>query len=160
MRQTQIIPSRNHLAALIMMMALVTAGCTTDEQVRGFVGDLELIDSITPGIDNRNSVRSALGVPSAAGTFDSNVWYYVSETTMKRSFFKEKPIQRLVLVVQFDQRGIVSGVDKFGLSRAHDINPENDKTPTRGKTLGFFEQIFGNIGRFAAPGAQGPNQRR
>ena len=144
----------------MMALALVTASCTTDQQIRGFVGDLELIDSITPGIDNRNSVVSALGVPSAAGTFDGNVWYYVSDTTTKRSFFKERPQTRLVLVVQFDQRGVVSDVERFGLSQSRDINIQTDKTPTRGKTLGFFEQIFGNIGRFAAPGAGGINDRR
>jgi len=49
----------------------------------------------------------------------------------------------------------VKGVGRLGIEDTRDINTVGRKTPTRGKQLGFFEQIFSNIGRFST---QGPAQ--
>ena len=138
------------MLAVALAVGLLAAGCTTSEQVRGFFVDEELFAAVTPGIDNLNSVRRMLGNPSTAGTFDSNVWYYVSSYTKKRSFFHEEAMKHDVLSVHFDANGVVDEVTRYSLADAREINPRKDKTPTRGRKLGFFEQIFGNIGRFAS----------
>lgn len=137
------------------LAAVLAAGCTTSEQVRGFFVDEELFAAVTPGIDNVNSVRRMLGNPSSVGTFDTNVWYYISTLTKKRSFFHEKPERHDILAVHFDENGVVGDVTRYSLADMREIDPRDDKTPTRGRKLGFFEQIFGNIGRFASgpPGA-------
>ena len=83
------------------------------------------------------------------GTFDPNVWYYISEVTRRRSLSKETATERTILTVQFDGDGVVEDIRRYSLADAVKIKPRKEITPTRGKTLGFFEQIFSNIGRFA-----------
>ncbi len=138
------------VAAFALLTAGLLAGCTTSEQIRGFFVDEELFEAVTPGIDNVNSVRRMLGNPSASGTFDPGVWYYVSTYTKKKSFFHEKASKHDVLAITFDGKGIVEDTKRYSLADTRSINVRKDTTPTRGKKLGFFEQIFGNIGRFAA----------
>lgn len=142
--------SRCRAVAVALAVGLLAVGCTTSEQIRGFFVDEELFSAVIPGIDNVNSVRRMLGNPSSAGTFDASIWYYVSTYTKKRSFLHEKATKHGVFAVHFDERGVVDEVTRYSLADTREINPRNDKTPTRGRKLGFFEQIFGNIGRFAA----------
>lgn len=152
---------RKSASILALVLAITATGCTTERQVRGYMPDKAVLDAVTPGIDNRNSVRGLLGRPSAEATFGDGVWYYISSYNVRKSFFLEKPNSRNITAIHFGDRGIVSDVKRYTLADARNINPVSDKTPTRGKQLGFFEQIFGNIGRFAgAPGAGGPGGPR
>lgn len=147
---------RKGVPLLALALALSATACTTERQTRGYLPDKEVTDAILPGIDNRNSVRGLLGNPSVEATFGNDVWYYISSFNVRRSFFREKSASRDIMAIHFGERGIVSKIKRYTLADARDIDPVGDKTPTRGKQLGFFEQIFGNIGRFA--GAPGPGQ--
>ena len=142
---------KTRMLVMGVMAATMLGACTTERQTRGFMADYQMIDAVTPGIDNINSVRELLGKPSITGTFDDSIWYYISTETVTKSIFHEQPQTHLVMAVQFDSMGVVSDITRYGLEDIRPVNPVNDKTPTRGRELGFFEQIFGNIGRFAAP---------
>lgn len=147
---------------LVAASAAVISACTTERQIRGFVMDDELISAVTVGLDNQFSVNDMLGNPSVRGTFDNKVWYYINSQTSKRSFLEERPYRQDIVAIVFDDSGTVSEVRRYTLADAKDVNFSDDETPTRGKTLGFWEQIFGNIGRFAGQGAPplgpgGPN---
>jgi len=62
-----------------------------------------------------------------------------------------------VLHISFDEAGNVARVEQTGLERVAQIDPVDDKTPTLGRKHGFFEDLFGNIGRVGTlPG--GPTQ--
>lgn len=140
---------------MALTASVALSACTTERQTRGYMADFELMNAVTPGIDNINSVRDSLGSPSITGTFDDSIWYYVSTGTVTKSIMHEKPASHYVMAITFDEVGIVTNKQEFDLSHIRPVNPVNDKTPTRGRTLGFFEQIFGNIGRFAAPAPGG-----
>lgn len=146
--------------SVLLAAALSVSACATQRNVRGYIVDEEVMSSIQPGVDNRTSVTRMLGTPSVASTFDPNTWYYVSTQTSKFAFFREKPTNRKILQIRFADGGEVEEVQEYSLADARDINPRNAKTPTRGKKLGFFEQIFGNIGRFSGVpgGPQGPGR--
>ena len=150
---------RKVIATMVLGVALAatTAACSTREVVRGYIVDEEIVGAIQPGVDNRQSVIGTLGTPTVESTFMGDTWYYVSSRTKQRAFFRERAIAQLILEIQFDDGGTVADIKRYTLADAHNINPRNDTTPTRGKELGFFEQIFGNIGRFSgAPAGPGP----
>lgn len=140
--------------ATALVLAFAVSGCTVDRQVRGYILDQQESDAITPGFDNMSSVVNLMGNPSMVGTFNEDVWYYISEQARRRSFFKPSATGRTILAVHFDPNGVVEEMKTYTLADARKINPENDKTPTRGRKLGFFEQIFGNIGRFSGTPGQ------
>jgi outer membrane protein assembly factor BamE (lipoprotein component of BamABCDE complex) len=139
----------------MVLLALASSGCSRVKGYQGYVSDSVLIDSIQPGVDNRTSVEKTLGRPTFAGQFDSQDWYYVSRQTKQYAFATPKPSAQTVLRVRFDAAGNVAAVDKAGLDRVVNINPDGDKTPTLGKDRSFLDELFGNIGQVGAVGQGG-----
>ena len=133
-------------AALAGAMVL-TGGCTRIVSHQGYLVDTQLVSTVQPGIDNKQSVQKVLGLPSFTGQFTDDDWYYVARTTKQLAFGSPKPTDQTVLHVQFDKAGNVAKVEQTGLERVARIDPVNDKTPTLGRKHGFFEDLFGNIGR-------------
>jgi outer membrane protein assembly factor BamE (lipoprotein component of BamABCDE complex) len=134
----------------------VMGGCAKTINQRGYLFDEEVVEEIRAGIDNRSSVTAALGTPSMTATFDDETWFYVSQTKQNVAFFKPQTTEQKILVISFNDRGDVTDINNLGLDATNDINFEDDTTPTRGKELGFFEQIFSNIGRFSSEGPTAP----
>ncbi len=141
---------------LVSATALTTTACGNGSAVRGYVFDTELADAIQPGVDNRTSVETTLGTPTMRASFDEATWYYVSTTVRVRPVFWPDAKKHRVLVVAFNDRGVVSSVNNLGLDDMREVDSVGDKTPTRGRKVSLFEQIFGSIGRFGggAPGQQ------
>lgn len=150
-------PRQRQAAILGFVIATSTAfvGCTTERQTRGYIFDEEVAATLAPGVDNRRSVTSTLGSPSATSGFGPEVWYYVSRRTRKKAFLEERPIDQTILEIRFDDGGTVDNIKRYSLADANAIDPRDAETPARAKTLTFFEQLFSNIGRFAGPGGPG-----
>ncbi|GHF29067.1 hypothetical protein GCM10017044_25400 [Kordiimonas sediminis] len=130
--------------------------------VRGYVFDKELADAIQPGVDNRQSVIGTLGGPTMRASFNDNIWYYVSTTVRVRPVFWPDAKEHRVLAISFNDSGIVDDVRNYDMNDRRVVNPVGDKTPTRGREMNVFQQIFMNVGRFSgsAPvgsGGVGPN---
>ena len=97
-----------------------------------------------------------LGRPSLTSTFDDDTWYYVSQLTQQIAFLTPQAIQHQVYTVSFDERGMVENVKIHEKDQIINVSLSGDKTPTRGRELGFLEQLFGNIGQVGSlPGGQG-----
>lgn len=141
---------KNLLFALVLSLA--AAGCTIERQPRGFFIDEPIAEGILPGLDNKTTVQYTMGTPSMYGTFDPNVWYYISELTRRRSLSRPTATTRTILAVRFDGDGVVEDIRRYSLVDAVKVKPRKDITPTRGKKLSFFEQIFSNVGRFSQGG--------
>jgi outer membrane protein assembly factor BamE (lipoprotein component of BamABCDE complex) len=143
------------LAALLV----VSSGCTRIRDTQGYMADQELLASVQPGVDNKDSVNRALGRPTFLGQWNDNAWYYVSRNTRQFAFLKSAPSEQNILIVRFRPDGTVDSVERRGLEQVADIAPDGDKTPTLGRETGILEDLFGNIGTVgAAPGAGGPPQ--
>lgn len=126
--------------------AVLAAGCAPIRDHQGYVADEQLIASVQPGVDNRESVQRTLGRPTFVGQFDTNDWYYVSRQTRQLAFQHPRPAGTTVLRVRFDPSGNVASVERTGLEMVQNIDPTNETTPTLGRNRSFFEEIFGNIG--------------
>jgi outer membrane protein assembly factor BamE (lipoprotein component of BamABCDE complex) len=137
---------------------IATAGCTRLVGHQGYLVDTQLVATVQPGIDNKQSVQKVLGLPSFTGQFTDNDWYYIGRETKQLAFGLPTPTAQTVLHVQFDQAGNVAKVEQTGLEKVARIDPIKDKTPTLGRKHGFFEDLFGNIGRVGTlPGGTGPS---
>jgi outer membrane protein assembly factor BamE (lipoprotein component of BamABCDE complex) len=143
------------VAIVLAGAALVlTAGCSRIRDHKGYVVDSTLIDTVQPGVDNRDSVTKTLGRPSFAGEFDRDrTWYYVSRDTRQLAFATPKATAQTILMVKFDPAGNVVSVQKTGMEKIASISPAGGKTPTLGRKRGFFRELFGNIGTVGSGGA-------
>ncbi|MCH8685001.1 outer membrane protein assembly factor BamE [Pedomonas mirosovicensis] len=142
---------------LIAAIAASTVSCTRIKDTKGYLADPQLVAAIQPGIDNKESVSHTLGRPSLQSEFDPNTWYYVSRQTEQLAFLNPKPVKHEVLVINFNDKGVVSKVEKLGMDQIVHVDPSNDKTPTRGRDISVWDQLFGNIGRFS-PASGTPQQ--
>ncbi|KQM62713.1 cell envelope protein SmpA [Sphingomonas sp. Leaf17] len=145
---------------LVAMLGLVAAaGCTPLRSHQGYVVDVDLVNSVQPGVDNRQSVLQTLGKPSFAGQFDQGDWYYIARDSRNFAFRNPRPVSQITLQISFDKAGTVTGVRRGGVDQVVSISPSGDKTATAGRGRGFFQDLFGNIGSVGAPGAAGGGQQ-
>jgi outer membrane protein assembly factor BamE (lipoprotein component of BamABCDE complex) len=141
------------IAASVLAVAMLAAGCTTIKDRRGYIAEELLTDSIQPGLDNQQSVEGTLGRPTFTSHYGQPTWYYISSETHRKPFLSPKIREHSVLAVHFDAAGNVSAVETSGIDQIVRLDPEGDKTPTLGRERGFLQDLFGNIGAVGAPGA-------
>ena len=127
------------------------SACGDNVQLRGNTPEPEDIAAIQPGVQSRQDVIDLLGSPSTVSTFEDRKWYYIGQKTEEIAFMKPEVIDRQVLVVTFDDSGLVEGTKMYGMEDAQDVEPVDRETPTEGRDLTFLQQLFGNIGRFSSP---------
>ncbi len=131
-------------------MVLMASGCSRIRQNQGYLVDETLLTSIQPGVDNRDSVAKTLGRPTFSAQFDAGEWYYISRITGQYAFAAPKVLSQSILVVKFDDKGVVTKVERRGMEQVAQVTPEKDKTPTLGRSSSFLEELFGNIGQVGA----------
>jgi len=131
--------------------AIVLSACGNNVQLRGNTPDPEDIAAIQPGVQSRQDIIDLLGSPSTVSTFQDSKWYYIGQKTEEIAFMKPAVIDRQVLVVTFDESGLVEGTRLYGMDDAQDIEPVDRETPTEGRDLTLLQQLFGNIGKFSNP---------
>lgn len=133
--------------ALGLFVAVALGACTPKTSLRGNLPREAQLEKLELGVANKNDVATMIGTPSVLGTFDSNVWYYISRTTEQWAFMDQEVVEQQVLAMYFDENGVLQHVERYSEDDARDIASSDRITPTAGKELGFFEQIFGNLGR-------------
>lgn len=141
---------RTRALILVAVLAAIFAltACSARVDTRGNLPDPDVVAQITPGEDDRNTVIETLGSPSTTAVFDEEVWYYISQRTETLAFFAPKVVERQVLIVHFDERGIVTAIEALGLDDSRTIEHVERTTPTAGNELTFIDQLVGNFGRF------------
>jgi len=140
----------------LALIGLLSSGCTRIRGHQGYVADDNLIQSIQPGVDNRDSVTGTLGRPSFVGQFDQRDWYYVSRETAQLAFRMPRPSAQTVLHVRFDEAGNVESVRRTGLELVSNITPTSEETPTLGSERSLLQELFGNIGAVGQRGQSAP----
>ena len=140
---------------LALLAATLIGGCAQMRSHQGFVVDADLVNSVQPGIDNRASVQQTLGRPSFASQFGQGDWYYVARDSRNYAFRNPHPVGQLTLRIGFDAAGTVTSIRKGDLTQVASISPDGHTTPTLGRTRGFFQDLFGNIGTVGAAGSTG-----
>lgn len=147
------ISARLLLAAASGVVLLGAGACSPLRGYQGYVVDADLVNSVQPGVDNRESVLTTLGKPTLTSQFNQGEWYYIGRSTRNYAFNNPRAREQTTLRIRFDAQGNVTEVARTGAEQIASINPSNKKTPTLGRERGFFEDLFGNIGTVGAPGA-------
>lgn len=141
---------KTRVAALITAFAVLgmSTACAPRVDTRGNAVPMEEVATIEPGTHTRDHVINKLGSPSNVTAFGDDTWYYISEITETTAFLAPEIVNRQVVVVKFDEHGVVQAVDVVDEQSAQKVEPVDRKTPTAGNTLNVFEQLISNLGRF------------
>ena len=84
-------------AAIGALLAAGLGGCSSIRDHRGYIVDQALLDSVTPGVDNRTSVERTLGRPTFVSEFGRKDWYYISQNTKQRAFTRPRTEDQLLV---------------------------------------------------------------
>lgn len=137
----------------ILSAGMALSACEPVYVNHGFTPQIAELDTITAGEDTRGSVLRKLGHPTSVSSFKSDVWYYSASKVEKYAFYAPKVIERKVVVVRYDENGLVSDTALYGIEDGRVMNLVTRRTPTYGRELTVLQQIFGNLGRFGAQDA-------
>lgn len=143
--------------ALVLGAALGLSSCTTgigDTIYSGYVVDKQSLDLIPVG-SSREQVILTMGTPSTSATFDSEVFYYISQVRRRgAAFMKANIVDQTVLAIYFDKNGVVSQRSNYTLQDGKVFDTISRTTPTGGKDLTFLQQLLtGGSGPGAAAAA-------
>ena len=143
--------------ALGFCAVVALSACEGDQRTRGNLLTEERMAEITAGESLQSDVVAAVGTPSAVSTFEGNTWYYIGERQERRAFLDPNILERNVLVVNFDNEGLVQSTRLYTVEDGQFIDPVRRTTPTEGRKLTILQQLLGNIGRFAGNEEGGGN---
>ena len=147
-----------HAAAALLACGLL-AGCNTASVLQtqetfrqGYVVDEQTLALVPPG-SSREQVLLALGTPTTTNTFDSEVFYYISQTRKRSAqFLKPKLVDQRILAVYFNAEQTVDRIADYGLQDGRVFDFITRTTPTGGRDQTFLTQIL--TGTFGGPTAE------
>lgn len=125
------------------------AACAPIASNHGFTAIQAKPAELKAGNDTKSTVLDQLGSPSVVSTFDPNVWFYVSQSVQRVSFYNPRVTKREVVAVAFDEAEKVKTVNSYTLQDGKVIAFNGRETPTRGRELTILEQLLGTVGRAA-----------
>lgn len=135
-------------AAALALFAV--AGCTNPVDTHGNLPEKDKVAQIKPGSTDKATVTRLIGSPSSVAEFDPNTWYYISDKMRPVVARYPKLLDQQVLVITFDDKGIVRNVSHLNMADAEPITPDPHATPAPGREFTLLEQLIGNFGRFSA----------
>ncbi len=94
---------------------------------------------------NKNDTRKILGPPSTENSFDNDVWIYIErKTTVSKvsSLGKKKLLVNNVLVLEFDQRGLLLKKDFYNKDQMNKIKVAQNETKVLNKKNSFINNIL------------------
>ncbi|WP_416061088.1 outer membrane protein assembly factor BamE [Pseudooceanicola antarcticus] len=137
------------------MAVLGLAACTAQYRNHGYVPDESQLDQVVVGVDTRDTVLDVIGAPSTAGVLDGGDFYYVRSRVKTFAYQRPEVVERTVLAISFDSRGVVSNIETFGLQDGQVVRLQSRVTSSSTQDKTFIRQLLGNLGRFDAAGVLG-----
>jgi outer membrane protein assembly factor BamE (lipoprotein component of BamABCDE complex) len=148
------------LLPALAAIALAGGGCEGQIATHGDPLDSVELARIQPGVHTRADVARLIGSPSSVPLFDPDAWYYISNREQTLAFFAPESIERQVVTIRFDDQGVVTAIEQFGLERGEKVDVVSRETPSFGQSPNVLQQLMGNLGRFnkdtTRPGGGGP----
>jgi outer membrane protein assembly factor BamE (lipoprotein component of BamABCDE complex) len=151
------ITSFTRRAAIWLALAALVASCTSIYRNHGYVPSDEDLAAVTVGKSTQDEVAAAIGHPSSSGVLTGSGWYYVGSKFLHYGGRAPKEVERQVVAVSFDDKGVVENVERFGLENGKAVVISRRVTDSNIKGIGFLRQLLGNLGNISAGQVLGRN---
>ncbi|MEO9682493.1 MAG: outer membrane protein assembly factor BamE [Tateyamaria sp.] len=138
---------RTFSVLIVGIVALSVSACAPTFRNHGYIPPEEQLQELAVGIDTRASVEDIVGPPTAGGVLEGGDFFYVRSTLRIIGPRRPKVINREVLAVSFDDSGVLSNIESFGLEDGR-VVVLSRRVTDNGVTNGtFLRQLLGSIGR-------------
>lgn len=142
-------------AAGIVLAAL--AACTPIYRKHGYVPSDKDLENVIVGESTQEDVGFEIGRPSSIGVLTGSGWYYVGSRFKQVGLRAPVEMDRQVVAITFDDAGVVTNVERFGLQDGQVVAISRRVTQSNIKGLSFLRQLLGNIGTISAADVLRPN---
>lgn len=98
--------------------------------------------------NNSNDVRSLLGPPSTKNSFDNDIWIYIERKTtvsQVRTLGKRKLLLNNVLILEFDNRGLLVKKEFFNKDQMNKIKISSNETEVLSKKDTFIRSVITSL---------------
>src|SRR5690606_36205199 len=89
-----------------------------------------------------------------------DTWYYITQTREDFAYTRPVTTAQAITAIQFAENGTIASIDTYGLEDAREVRVARGETPTRGRTLSVWEQIFRSLGTVATSQLPGRTDTR
>ena len=95
-------------------------------------------------------VSAVIGRPSSMGVLQGSGWFYVGSRWKHYGARAPQEIDRQVVAISFDNKGMVENVERFGMERGEVVVLSRRVTKSNIKGLGLIRELMGSFGRVSA----------
>lgn len=136
--------------AVVLAALLALAACTAIYRNHGYIPREQDLEKVVVGESTTETVGRDVGRPSSTGLLTGGAWYYVGSRFRHYGARAPQEVDRQVVVISFDDAGVVENVERFGIERGEVVVISRRVTESNIKGMGFLRQILGSLGRFTA----------
>jgi len=129
------------------MLFMISVWSCTFKPIITSSGNLNLekkIDLILAGTTNKNDVVKLLGETLLKEEPNSNKWAYI-ETIEKKTFGKKKITRNTLLILEFDNRGVLKTKKILSKNEFNKIVFDNSETKSFGLDNSLSKRIFSSV---------------
>lgn len=136
--------------AVLALSVAALGACAAQYRNHGYIPTEEDLQEVVVGVDTRASVAETVGAPSAGGVLNESGYYYVRTRVRHFAYQAPKVIDRQLVAISFNGRGVVTNVERFTLEDGNVVPLSRRITTTGIGDVSFLRQLMSNIGRFSA----------
>ena len=139
-----------HIIKAAVAVSLLTGCAATLEDSHGFVPTDEDLADVAVGLDTKDTIGVLLGQPGSTGVLSQDAWFYVASDYETFAWRRAKEVDRQVVSISFDERDIVTNIERFGLEEGRPVVLERRVTETGIAGISILRQLFANFGVLTA----------
>ena len=97
-------------------------------------------------LKNKDEVIMEFGNPNFVDFIDKK-YFYFSEKKVTKNFFDEKIVDRNIIIFNFNVNDKITSINYYNIDDKNDLKYLKKETKNNIMRRGFFEKIFGGIGK-------------
>lgn len=141
---------RQYLCAFALIVPAAISGCAPVYRNHGYVPPEMNLAEVTVGQTTQGELEILIGRPGAQGVLTGSGWYYVGSRWEYFGPREPREIDRRVVAVHFNDAGVVSNVESFGLEDGRVVVLSRRVTDSGIAGVSIIRQLMGNVGRVSA----------
>ena len=141
--------------ALATVLGAIVA-CSPVMRFNGYAPTDDELSALTVGRDTRETIAETIGVPGTGGVLSDGNWYYIQSDWEHGGIRPPREVDRQVVALSFDSRGVLRNIERFGLEDGRVIVLSQRVTEDQTQGISLARQLFRNLGQFAGSGPVEP----
>jgi outer membrane protein assembly factor BamE (lipoprotein component of BamABCDE complex) len=130
---------------VLICLFLFSCSLTPNIKVSGVANLEKKKEVLVIGVSNKNDVISYLGESILKESPGDDSWAYIESSEIKNIFGKRKIIKNNVLLLEFNQRGVLAGKHILNINDINKLDLDKDITNTNALNDSFSKKFFGSL---------------